>query len=399
MTVRKFVGKDSRSVMQQIRKEMGHDAMILSNRTVAGGVEFLVLTQEDVDLLASAATIDNLSVRVAKPDSYVPSLGCNPHGTDMTGVISEIRSMRTMLETQIVDIAWGASQKQDPSRVAILRETLDAGFSPALARYLANQFSATGKCTPSEALNWTKTVLADNLNCQSDDSKLLAGGGAFALIGPTGVGKTTTTAKLAAKFVMQHGPGKLALITTDNYRIAGHEQLRTYGRLLGVMVHTVTDEVEMRIALDELKNKHTILIDTVGMSQRDKRVVSQIAMLRNSSIKRLLCISATAQMGTLEEVVQAYGEDLTGTIITKLDEAATLGGVLDVIIRNKLPLYYIANGQRVPEDLLIPDGPKLIDRVFSEMKLARQFQILESELTLLMSHATSAPFSMQGHAS
>ena len=165
------------------------------------------------------------------------------------------------------------------------------------------------------------------------------------------------------------------------------------------MVHTVMDEVEMRIALDELKGKHTILIDTVGMSQRDKRVVSQIAMLRNSSIKRLLCISATAQMGTLEEVVQAYGEGLTGTIITKLDEAATLGGVLDVIIRKKLPLYYIANGQRVPEDLLIPDGPKLIDKVFSEMKLARQFQILESELTLLMSHAKSATFPTQGHAS
>ncbi|MCX7113791.1 MAG: flagellar biosynthesis protein FlhF [Proteobacteria bacterium] len=399
MTVRKFAGKDSRSVMQQIRNEMGPDAMILSNRTVKGGIEFLVLTQEDVDLLASAASIDSMPPPLAKSGTAQPTPGQNSHGTDMMEVIGEIRSMRAMLETQIVDIAWGASQQQDPRKVAILRETLDAGFSPALARRLAEQFPATEKCTASVALNWVKSVLAGILPCQGDDSELLAEGGVFALVGPTGVGKTTTTAKLAARFVMQHGPGKLALITTDNYRIAGHEQLRTYGRLLGVMVHTVMDEVEMRIALGELKNKHMILIDTVGMSQRDKRVESQIAMLRNSSIKRLLCISAISQMGTLEEVALAYGDGLTGVIITKLDEAVTLGGVMDVIIRKKFPLYYIANGQRVPEDLLVPDGPKLIDMVFSEKKLARQFQVEESELALLMPHAKYAPLPIQGHAS
>ncbi len=399
MTVRKFVGKDTRSVMQRIRNEMGEDAMIVSNRTVEGGIEFLVLTQEDVDLLANAASADNPTPPVRKPETASPASEQYPHGSDMMGVIGEIRSMRTLLETQIVDIAWGASQNQDPRRVAILRETLDAGFSPTLARHLAEQYPATENCTAANALNWVKSVLNDNLHSQVDDSELLDKGGAFALVGPTGVGKTTTTAKLAARFVMRHGPGKLALITTDNYRIAGHEQLRTYGRLLGVMVHTVTDEVEMRIALGELQNKHTILIDTVGMSQRDKRVEAQIAMLRNASVKRLLCICATSQMGTLEEVALAYGDKLTGAIITKLDEAVTLGGVLDVIIRKKFPLYYIANGQRVPEDLLIPDVPTLIDMVFSENKLARQFQIKESELSLMMSHAKSASLPIRGHVS
>jgi len=387
MIVRKFVGRNSRVVMEQIRNEMGPEAMILSNRTVEDGIEFLALTQEDIDMLASMASIENTASPVATPHLASPAAARDPEASEITGVLSEIRSMRSMLETQLVDIAWGASQKLDSRRATILRETLCAGLSPAVARYLSKHYPVTEKCTGNDALGWAKSFLTSNLLIHNDDSELLADGGVIALVGPTGVGKTTTTAKLAARFVMKHGPGKLALITTDNYRIAGHEQLRTYGRLLGVMVHTVQDEVEMRIALDELKIKHTILIDTVGMSQRDKRVGEQIAMLRNANIKRLLCINATAQMGTLDEVAKAYGEGLTGAVITKMDEAATLGNVLDVVIRRQIPVYYIANGQRVPEDLIIADGPKLIDMAFSENNAAQHFHLKESEVTLLMTDA------------
>jgi len=390
MIVRKFVGKDSHTVMQQIRNEMGPEAMILSNRKIEGGIEFVVLTQDDIDLLASVASIEQVAPPSAKRGSVSTPALLNGGTPEINEVMSEIRSMREMLETQLVDIAWGASQKQDSRQVAILRETLKAGLSPAMARYLAENYPITEKCTASDAVAWAKSILTRNLLCQNDDSELLAAGGVFALVGPTGVGKTTTTAKLAARFVMKHGPSKLALITTDNYRIAGHEQLRTYGRLLGVMAHTVQDEVEMRIALDELKNKHVILIDTVGMSQRDKRVEKQVAMLRNANIKRLLCINATAQMGTLDEVAQAYGEGLTGAIITKLDEAVSLGDVLDVMIRRKIFLYYIANGQRVPEDLTIIEGPKLIDMAFNEKRAPQHFQINEDEVALLMNAANES---------
>ncbi|MFZ4698835.1 MAG: flagellar biosynthesis protein FlhF [Candidatus Methylumidiphilus sp.] len=389
MTVRKFVGKDSRTVMQTIRNEMGSGAMILSNRSIDGGIELIVATQDDIDLLADGASVNTADSPVAaNPFAFQRPIG-DQGGCEINSVLNEIRSMRSLLETHLADIAGGAAQQQNPRKAAILRETLAAGFSPAMARHLAKHYPATEKCTVSEALAWVKSVLARNVPCQSDDGELLAEGGAFALVGPTGVGKTTTTAKLAARFVMKHGPSRLALITTDNYRIAGHEQLRTYGRLLGVMVHTVQDEVEMRIALDELKGKHTILIDTVGMSQRDKRVEGQIAMLRNASIKRLLCLNATAQTGTLNEVALAYGDGVAGGIITKLDEAVTLGSVLDIIIRGKMPLYYIANGQRVPEDLIIPNVPELLDRAFSENRVAKQFQIEEGELTLLMAHANT----------
>lgn len=384
MIVKKFVGANSRVVMRRIRSEMGPEAMILSNRPVEGGIEFLALMEEDIEVLAKTAPVERVAASVAD-DHAIPML--EPGTGDLSGVMGEIRSMRNMLETQLVDIAWGASQKLDYRKVTILRETLGVGFSPALARYLSEHYPAAKKSTASEALEWTRSILVRNLRSLNDDSELLATGGVFALVGPTGVGKTTTTAKLAARFVMKHGPGKLALITTDNYRIAGHEQLRTYGRLLGVMVHTVQDEIEMRIALEELSGKHTVLIDTVGMSQRDKRVEEQIAMLRNANTKRLLCLNATGQVGTLDEVAKAYGEGLTGVIITKLDEAASLGNILDVIIRRKIPLFYAANGQRVPEDLILADGPKLLEMAFNQKKSVQQFHLQENELTLLMAHA------------
>jgi len=192
---------------------------------------------------------------------------------------------------------------------------------------------------------------------------------------------------------MRHGAGKLALITTDGYRIGGYEQLRIYGKILGVMVHSVKDETDLRIALDELKNKHTVLIDTVGMGQRDKMVAEQIAMLSGSGskVKRLLCLSATSTGETLSEVVRSYmGDGLAGCIMTKLDEAATVGNVLDVVIRQKLRLYYVANGQRVPEDLHVPNQHYLIDRAFKLKRETAPFQYQDEELPLVIGNTAHA---------
>ena len=177
----------------------------------------------------------------------------------------------------------------------------------------------------------------------------------------------------------------------DGYRIGGYEQLRIYGKILGVMVHAVKDESDLRIALSELKNKHTVLIDTVGVSQRDKMVTEQVAMLSgaNSEVKRLLCLNATSTGETLSEVVRAYqGSGLAGCILTKLDEAATIGGALDIAIRQKLTLYYVASGQRVPEDLHVANKQHLIDRAFKLKRETAAFKYLDDELPLLMSAAT-----------
>ena len=306
---------------------------------------------------------------------------------EMSGMMNEIRAMRGLMETQLAELSWNATQQREPQKAAVLREMLAAGFSATLARYLIDKMPATKDA--ADALRWIKTVLARNLTTIANEDDLLNRGGVFALVGPTGVGKTTTTAKLAARCVMRHGPDKLALITTDAYRIGGHEQLRIYGKILGVMVHSVKDEADLRIALKELKNKHTVLIDTIGMSQRDQMVTEQVAMLSESGadVKRLLCLNATSTGETLNEVVRAYqGSGLAGCIMTKLDEAASIGNVLDVVIRQKLNLHYISNGQRVPEDLHLADRAMLIDRAFRNNRNASA-QFGDADLPLMMAAA------------
>jgi len=304
---------------------------------------------------------------------------------EMNGMMSELRAMRGMMESQLSELSWGSTQQREPNKAVVLRELLGAGFSASLSRYLIDKMPA-GK-DAAEAMRWMKTVLARNLTTMADEDAILDRGGVFALVGPTGVGKTTTTAKLAARCVMRHGADKLALITTDAYRIGGHEQLRIYGKILGVMVHSVKDEADLRIALKELRNKHTVLIDTIGMSQRDQMVTEQVAMLTDSgaNVQRLLCLNATATNETLNEVVRAYqGSGLAGCIMTKMDEAASIGNVLDVIIRQKLNLHYISNGQRVPEDLHLADRAMLVDRAFRGKRDAAA-QLQDADLAPLMS--------------
>jgi flagellar biosynthesis protein FlhF len=196
-------------------------------------------------------------------------------------------------------------------------------------------------------------------------------GGVFALMGPTGVGKTTTTAKLAARCVMRFGASKVALLTTDSYRIGGHEQLRIFGKILGVSVHAVKDAADLQLALTELRNKHIVLIDTIGMSQRDRTVSDQIAMLCGAGhpVQRLLLLNATSHGDTLNEVVQAYRSapgqpDLAGCILTKLDEATNLGSVLDTVIRYQLPVHYVSTGQKVPENLYVGTKKFLLKSAF-----------------------------------
>ncbi|WBS01797.1 flagellar biosynthesis protein FlhF [Pseudoduganella sp. SL102] len=302
---------------------------------------------------------------------------------EMHGMMSELRAMRGMMETQLAELSWGSTQQREPHKAAVLRELLAAGFSTTLARRLLEKLPA-GRGA-DEALRWIRTVLARNIAAIANEDALIERGGVFALVGPTGVGKTTSTAKLAARCVMRHGPEKLALITTDAYRIGAHEQLRIYGKILGVMVHSVKDEADLRIALKELRNKHTVLIDTVGVSQRDQMVTEQVAMLQGTDVdvKRLLCLNATSTQETLTEVVRAYqGSGLAGCIVTKLDEAASLGNVLDVVIRQKLQLFYVSNGQRVPEDLHLAQPAELVERAFRLKKDVSEFT--DGELPMLM---------------
>jgi flagellar biosynthesis protein FlhF len=425
MNVKKFLANTSREAWRLVREALGPDAVILSNRTVDGKVEILAIPMEEAASIAesptgkkilSDSTLAAFSASKYRPDG-TPAVPSKPTPVQAapvqakeqaakqqapsdlaevmseirTEVMGEIRSMRGMLEEQLAEIAWSGKQKNEPSKALVLREMLAAGFSASLARLLAEKLPAAEK--GEGAANWMRTVLSRNLSVLDNECDVLDGGGIFALVGPTGVGKTTTTAKLAARCVMRHGASKLALITTDGYRIGAYEQLRIYGKILGVMVHSVKDETDLRIALDELKNKHTVLIDTVGVGQRDKMVAEQVAMLSGvgSEVKRLLCLSATSTGETLNEVVRSYlGGGLAGCIVTKLDEAATIGNVLDVVIRQKLKMYYLANGQRVPEDLHLVNRQYLIDRAFKLKLSTAPFHLKDNELPLVAANSARA---------
>jgi flagellar biosynthesis protein FlhF len=404
MNVKRIVAKTSREAMRQLRDLLGPDAVILSNRAVEGGVEVLALPAEDIAAM-TPPVVD--APRTAPPpraeESRAPWVEPEPavtfkrrliervavpseDGSQLAqSVISEIKTLHMRLESQLADLTWRDLPGRDPAGATVMRDMLAAGFSATLARELLENQPKGGE---EQARAWMRNTLMKRLQVIQSENELLESGGVFALMGPTGAGKTTTTAKLAARFVVRHGADKLALLTTDSYRIGGHEQLRIYGKILGVTVHAVRDAADLRLALSELRNKHTVLIDTVGMSQRDRAVAEQVEMLCQAGkpIKRLLMLNATSHGDTLDEVVQAYRtRGLDGCILTKIDEAASLGPALDCAIRHQLNVHYLATGQRVPEDLHLANRQYLIHRAFKTRIQASPWQLDDSELAFALS--------------
>ncbi len=324
---------------------------------------------------ASQATQTTQATHAANDDARSSSAVADAIRTRMEQVVnetvmSELSSMRGMMEEHFAGLLWSDRQRRNPTRAALTKHLFAAGFSAQLVQMMVDNL-------PDEladmdgGMDWVRSVLESNLPVMEDEDALMERGGVFALMGPTGVGKTTTTAKLAARCVMRFGASKVALLTTDSYRIGGHEQLRIFGKILGVSVHAVKDGADLQLALSELRNKHIVLIDTIGMSQRDRLVSEQIAMLCRAGqpVQRLLLLNATSHGDTLNEVVQAYQrapdqQPLAGCILTKLDEATNLGGVLDTVIRYKLPVHYVSTGQKVPENLYVATRKFLIKSAF-----------------------------------
>ncbi|KAF1032631.1 MAG: Flagellar biosynthesis protein FlhF [Burkholderia lata] len=312
-------------------------------------------------------------------------------------VMQELGELRGMMEEQFDSLMWHDRQRRSAVHGALTKHLFAAGFSAQLVRMLVDNMPAgDGAQTFEQAAEWAQSVLASNLPVLESEDALMERGGVFALMGPTGVGKTTTTAKLAARCVMRFGASKVALLTTDSYRIGGHEQLRIFGKILGVPVHAVKDAGDLALALSELRNKHIVLIDTIGMSQRDRAVSDQIAMLHgaNAPVQRLLLLNATSHGDTLNEVVQAYrsaGEhpDLAGCILTKLDEATHLGGVLDTVIRYKLPIHYVSTGQKVPENLYVASTKFLLKSAFCVPRDGSPFVPQDEDMPTLLSALTA----------
>jgi flagellar biosynthesis protein FlhF len=388
-----IVAPSSRKALRLVREQLGPDAFLVSSRVIAEGIEIVAMVEESIAvqpaLTAPVFVLEQLPAPCSPALESPPAQEVINVGTsDDASVLREIHSMRGMIEEQLAGIVWNEAQRRDPVRGHLLRTLLGAGFSARLAKDVLAELP-TGQ-NYAIGLAYVKSVLASQLPILEDEDALMDAGGVYALMGPTGVGKTTTTAKLAARYVMRFGPDKLALVTTDSYRIGAYEQLRIYGQILGVSVHAVKDAVDLELVLTDLRDKHMVLIDTVGRSQRDRAVSEQIAMLCGASrpVKRLLLLNATSHGDTLNEVVHAYrrGEktgsanDLVGCIFTKVDEATHPGVLLDMAIRHRLPVHYVSSGQKVPEHLALGDRSELVDSVFQAKSPSAFFVPGEADL-------------------
>lgn len=261
----------------------------------------------------------------------------------------EIRGMRSMLENQLNGLAFDQMRSTQPKRMSVLRSLIDLSIAPALAREIIAELPEDASEARSRFL--PMGALARRIPTTKND--VILDGGVIALVGATGVGKTTTIAKLAARFAAQHGTRDLALVTTDTYRVGAQEQLHTYGRLIGVPVHTVNDGDQLDSTLRRLADRKLVLIDTAGLAPRDTKLDAQLQTLaRSGKIRNYLVLAANSQAGDLDEAARAFGATpLAGCILTKLDEATRIGGALSTVIRRQLPVAYFCDGQRVPEDL------------------------------------------------
>lgn len=371
MKMKRYFAPDMRRAMRQVREKQGPDAVILSSKRLDNGVEVVAAVDYDASLLkpkaplpANAAGSRDTETINGPDNSIAIGRAANRWSRDPTliDMKNEVASLRKLLESQLAALAWDDTVRRHPVRATVTRELTAMGLSNDLAKSLAEQ---AGEESIEIAIATALRLLKDRIRIA--DREIFDDAGAVAIVGPTGVGKTTTIAKLAARYVLKHGADSLALLTTDGFRIGAQEQLTTFGRILGVPVQLVQNSSELSEALDALDDKKLVLIDSAGMSQRDQRFHREMAVIGDSAskVRVLLALSATSQAGVLEETVEAYRHlEPVGCVLTKTDEAACLGGVISALERHSLPLAYVTDGQKVPEDLHWAGGKRfsLIER-------------------------------------
>ncbi|WP_413701318.1 flagellar biosynthesis protein FlhF [Psychromonas sp. KJ10-10] len=282
-------------------------------------------------------------------------------------ITEEVVALRKLLEHQVSGLMWQEMERKEPIRAMVIKWLSKAGFSDDIADQLASYIPEDASST--EVQQYIQALLQDKIYIGKNE--ILSQGGAIALLGPTGVGKTTTIAKLVAQFAMKYGADQVALITTDTYRIGAHEQLATYGKIMGCSVRVAKDAGELSDILYQFREKRLVLIDTAGMGQRDIRLSEQLdTLMRNSrvDIQSYLVVSSTAQRRVVEEAIDHFKRiPLAGCILTKLDESIGLGELLSVTMQHSLPISYITTGQRVPEDIEIATVESLISGTLNMM--------------------------------
>ncbi len=410
MKIKRFLASDMRQAMRDVRAEQGADAVILSTRRLEEGIEIIAAVDYDESLMREAVRqsspapeasrppvkekdvvketpkerMKDIAKDVAKepiketrvaappppmpvPPSEIATLQpiVEQSVLETARMRTELGGLRQLLEQQLSSLAWNDMERRSPMRARVLRDMSRLGIDTDVARQLIDELPE--HLNADQARYLPLGLLSRSLKVSG--RRLADSGGVTALVGPTGVGKTTTIAKLAACAVMNHGPAKVALVSTDHYRIGAAAQLEHYGRLLGVRVYPAYDAAGLAQTLHLLRDHHTVLVDTAGVSGNDPRLQQQMDVLRDAGthgtakLRACLVLAANAQASALDESVRAYLPlQPSACIATKLDEAPSLGGVLSVLIRHRLPLDCTTDGQRVPEDISAADARVLVCR-------------------------------------
>lgn len=275
------------------------------------------------------------------------------------GLMNELQAMKDLIEDRFNTLSWLGQAKQNPIQSNLMLKMIRGGYSPALARTVLERLPED--LDAAESVRWLMDVLERNLKTDSVSQPIYEQGGTYALVGSTGVGKTTTTAKLAALCARVHGPGSVGLITLDTYRVGAHEQLRNYGRMLGVVAHLAHDQAALQDLLGLLSGKKMVLVDTTGVAPRDPRRRDMLDVLDLPGVQRLLVLNAGSHGDTLDDTLAAFKTPGTQqAILTKVDEAVKLGPSLDALIRHQTLLRGVTNGQRVPEDWEAANAQSLV---------------------------------------
>lgn len=389
MNIRRYVANDMREALTSIRADLGADAVMLSSRKLPNGVEVIAAVDYDGSLIGDAkadAAADEAGERELEDYEYVARRSKSAEAAVLTqapppaqpaptqrpvaappqpapapaaaavapaaesSIALEIKDLRRLLETQLASLAWNDLNRDAPVRARVLRELAKLGVDSTLAADLADEVPPAA--THQEAMRLVVRRFGERLPLAAWD--MTDGGGVFAIVGPTGVGKTTSIAKIAARFVLRHGVERLGLVSTDTYRVGARQQLSNFARLLRAPMHVAENASDLRRVLDGFADKKLVLIDTAGMSQRDVRLANQFTTLKveGHSVRTVLALSAGADRACLAEALKVFAAaEPEALIVTKLDETAALGGVLSLAIGSRLPLAYLSDGQRVPEDL------------------------------------------------
>ena len=302
-------------------------------------------------------------------------------------ITEELQAMKAMIEDRFNTLSWLGQAQQRPVQSSLMLKLIRAGYSPTLSRAIMEKLPP--QLEETQALRWVMDVLERNLRTGAGARSLHEEGGVFALVGSTGVGKTTTAAKLAGLCAQAHGPASVGLITLDTYRIGAHDQLRTFGRMMGIVAHLAHDQAALQDLLGLLSGKKLVLIDTTGVAPHDTRKQDMLQVLNLPSVKRLMVMNAGAHGDTLDDMAASFkSSGVQQAVISKVDEAVKLGPVLDAAIRHHLVVRGVTNGQRVPEDWEEADAASLV-RTSMRSPAKSAFDPVASDLNLFFADSRS----------